>query len=543
MNLGRILTIFLQLLVFLVPLSFAEDFEEGTRYIVKLKDGESTNPFSRKIVRNANVSYLAEELSDADLETRKLKNLGLVVVAGDEYEIEMRLKNHPLVSYSEIEKKWDFAGALDGVDLPSDPNIAPWLPLIGLNNARPNPDVYNSYGDSVLVAVIDTGLNINNPYITSALSINSLEYGTGSGDSDGNQYVDDVYGANVFDRSGNITETGTEHGSHVAGIIKSIRDQAIPDYPEAQKVQILPIRFIDGSGTGTTTGAVMAMEYAMLRGARVVNASWGSLGEEGFSQALYDSMKELYNRDVVMFAAAGNALNSSTPANNNDVIPYFPALFNLPGLMAVGSITPNYNNSNTLLGIEYSSFSNYGPASVQIAAPGSYKTMGSFDFGILSMNAHFTNNFNVFKKMRGTSMATPVVAGIAAVVRAINPGMSNYEVKNLILRNTVAHSALSVVSSRGYAHAGNSFLDASTYHATGARPPVSYPMYYGASSNGRSMASDGASGGKAAGCGMIVDISQNHEGPGGGNSILLVTGLYFIAQFIRRLRRIRMLSF
>jgi hypothetical protein len=53
----------------------------------------------------------------------------------------------------------------------------------------------------------------------------------------------------------------------------------------------------------------------------------------------------------------------------------------------------------------------------------------------------------------------------------------------------------------------------------------------------------GASGGKAAGCGMIVDISQNHEGPGGGNSILLVTGLYFIAQFIRRLRRIRMLSF
>jgi subtilisin family serine protease len=442
----------------------------------------------------------------------------------------------------EPEKKWEFASTLTGIDLPSEVSISPWLSdVLGLNEASPDPEQSNTYGSSVIVAVIDTGLNVDHPFISSALAENTTEKNGSVGvDDDGNGYVDDIYGANVFNRTGGISESGTDHGSHVAGIIKTIRDQAISLYPLAKKIEILPIRFIDSSGSGTTTGAVLAMEYAASRGARVINASWGAAGEGAFSQSLYDSMVELYNRDISIFAAAGNA--SGGVANNDDSNPYFPAAYNIPSLMSIASITPVYV-SHVFQRIEFSSFSNYGSTNVHVAAPGCYKTSEFFDYGILSMNAQFTGSSDYFIKKKGTSMATPVVAGIAAVMRAINPSLSSYEVKNLIIQNSISHSSLSgKVSSGKYVNAAQIFTAANAASATGYRPAVSTPLYYGGSgtysSRGiASSSSGGGSGGKGGGCGMIVDISKDKpEGPAGGNSILLLSSIYFIFAFIRKLK-------
>jgi len=257
------------------------DYEAG-RFIVKIKKGESSNPFTNKIIRDANLEYLAEELEDIQMPSRELPNLGIVLAEGDSYEVGDALTEHPLVEYYELERRWDMS-SLDGIDIPSDLSISPWLQdVLGFSTARPDPAQPKAGGSAVIVAVIDTGLTVTHPYITSALAINSAETANGV-DDDSNGYVDDIYGANVFNRNGSIAEGGTDHGSHVAGIIKTIRDQAIEDYPEAKRIQVLPIRFIDNRGYGTTTGAVLAMEYAAMRGARVVNASWGSLGSSSFS--------------------------------------------------------------------------------------------------------------------------------------------------------------------------------------------------------------------------------------------------------------------
>src|SRR5699024_1364863 len=133
---------------------------------------------------------------------------------------------------------------------------APWLKdLQGLQEDVPNPDLKYEGSNPVLVAVVDSGLNTAHPFISAALSQNSREQNSHPGDHDGNGYRNDVVGANVFTRDGNVSEEGSDHGTHVAGLVKVIRDQAIPSFDEARAVQILPIKFIDSSGYGSTAGA------------------------------------------------------------------------------------------------------------------------------------------------------------------------------------------------------------------------------------------------------------------------------------------------
>jgi subtilisin family serine protease len=489
----------------------------STRYIVRLKEAARSSS-GLKLVASELRSQAATRASEAPLS-------GFLIVDGDESALQDALKRNPNVAYYEEEKYWKISDAGSSSSIPSSQNQSPWLEdVLGLSETSPDPYVEAS-GDPVLVAVIDTGTRTDHPFLESALSINAEEADGNDGvDDDDNGYVDDVYGANAPGRDGDVTETVSSHGTHVAGIVKIVRDQAIHDYPKARDVQILPVRFIDESGMGSTSGAIMALEYAAERGARVINASWGAQGAESFSQALFETMATLYRQDIMISVAAGNA--EGPTANNNDNNPCFPANFNIPGLISVASVTPTYSaSSGRYLGTSLSSFSNYGANTVHVAAPGDHESDGGGS-GILSANSGFGSWGGLYVRKQGTSMAAPIVSGIAGVIRAINPSLTAYETRRIIIDTVHEKSNLSRIKSRGIVHAADAFAAAKKTKSKGLRPPVSGRAYTGAP-----LADEDQRGG----CGAIMPVKP--QGPWGGNSMGLMLSAYAVWAFTRRLKR------
>ncbi|MBS1983010.1 MAG: S8 family serine peptidase [Bdellovibrionales bacterium] len=492
----------------------------AARYIVKMKSGSSLDSTSRRLVGSTNARALSTELSSGSaIKSRAYGRFGIVVVAGEKADIDATLKDHPLVDYYEKDVEWKLSSA-SAADSPASQASAPWMAdFLNLNDNAPDPNVVYGGTSPVIVAVIDTGATTTHPYLQSGLAVNLAEANGAAGtDDDGNGYVDDIYGGNVLSHNGDTIETTTDHGTHVSGIVKAVRDQAIANsFGEAVAVEVLPVRFISASGVGSTSAAIDALDYALARGAKVVNASWGAKGTESFSRALYDTMVTLYNQDVFFAVAAGNS--EGGVQNNNDTTPYFPANFNIPGLMSVASLTPTYSVGGTLRDFSLSSFSNYGKTTVDIAAPGDYID-GLGGIGMWSTNAAYPNSSSSpYIRKRGTSMATPVVAGIAGVVRAINRSLTNYEVKQLIVNSATVTSKMSQIRSSAMVDARAAFNAARTAVSHGDRPAAPGMSVQSADAGSQS---DSHGGG---GCGTLRDI-KNQEGFLGGNSLALLASIY-----------------
>lgn len=516
---------------FSLSLALAFSANAQQKLIVKMKGGQSKNPFSNLIVKRQNARNLASEMQSQsnNIRTKELKKLGIVVleVADSEVdEVKAQLAHHPLVEYAEEDVSWELAGITCASDNCSATSAyAPWLDdVMGLDESSPSPSVSYSGSSPVVVAVVDTGATYSHNFLSSAIHVNEEELaGDPDVDDDGNGYVDDIYGANVLNNSGDVDDSGTDHGSHVAGLIKTIRDQAIAmGYSNSEAVEILPIRFINSSGNGSTSGAIEALEYAAQRGAKVVNASWGAQGSSAYSQALFETMADLYlEQDIVITAAAGNfAIN-----NNNN--PFYPANFSLyiPGVISVASLT-SFCGASCSVG-ELSIFSNYGRTAVDVAAPGAMATgSGASLGGVYSVDA---NTSDEFVRKEGTSMASPVVAGVAAVIRAIRPALTAYEVKQVIMNTSVYSAELDdLVAADGYVHAKDAFDAALLYTTSGLQPQVTQPSFSSSSSSASTVG----------GCGSIgIPPPGSSNGPWGGNSLLLVLSLYLVVSFTRQKAR------
>ena len=502
---------------------------ESQRYLVKVKGNSST--VLALSARNSRLSSLSAEIRSEVPGLKTLESyqrVNLLVVEGEKALLESALKRNPSVLYYEKEISWK--PLFSDSELPSSQSKSPWLKdVMGLDADEPDPEIEFNGSPPVIVAVVDTGLNIEHPFIGSALAKNNRESSADPGvDHDGNGYDNDVYGANVYSRDGDIAESNSNHGTHVAGLVKVVRDQAIEKYAQAAAVQLMPVKFIDSTGSGSTAGAIAALEYAAARGARVVNASWGSTGAASYSQALYDAMMSLYQQNIFIAVAAGN----SQYGNNNDLNPTFPASFNIPGIMSVASITPIYelrSGEAELSKIRLSSFSHFGVNTVHVAAPGDYQAADFSEDGLLSANADYQEDGEEFIKMRGTSMASPIVAGVAAVMRAINPSLTSYEVKKLILDKAKKNSQLSQIQSSAYVDAAASFKAAETAVSQGLQPGSASP---GAPPNGAS------AGGRRgfAGCGLLQSPEDEFRGPMSGNSLGFFSMLYFYWLLIRKLK-------
>lgn len=252
-------------------------------------------------------------------------------------------------------------------------------------------------GGGVTVAVVDTGMDVNHFQLRNQIAYNKGESGTDSLgrdkstngiDDDGNGLVDDYAGYDFAGNQPRIFDYDA-HGTHVGGIIAAEHqdDQAGPaDHVQgmAPEAKLLPLAFIDASGGGSLYDAMRAIDYAVKRGAKVINASWGGAG---CSTILRDQIGGLYQADVVFVAAAGNS------GLDVDNFAEYPASFNLRSQITVGA-TGTFNSR--------AQFSNFGDRAVHLFAPGVeiLSTVPNGKYGLMS----------------GTSMATPFVSGAVAVL-------------------------------------------------------------------------------------------------------------------------------
>jgi hypothetical protein len=230
-------------------------------------------------------------------------------------------------------------------------------------------------------------------------------------DNDSNGYIDDVRGWD-FAYNDNDPSDVDGHGTHVSGTIAGKGNNGVGVTGVAWDAKIMPLKFLDDTGSGYLSDAILALNYATAKGVKLTNNSWGG---GPYSQALYDAINTAGQQGALFIAAASNDYG-----NNNDINPVYPASYNLPNIISVASTT----RTDALSG-----FSNYGPTSVDLGAPGSqiYSTLPGGNYGLLS----------------GTSMASPHVTGGAALVWSQNPTWTAQQVKNQLLQTTDAIPALS----------------------------------------------------------------------------------------------------
>jgi subtilisin family serine protease len=275
----------------------------------------------------------------------------------------------------------------------------------GLNDADIDaPEAWDvqTSATNVIVAVLDTGVRFTHEDLAANMWRNSSEVAGNGRDDDGNGYVDDLHGISALDGTGYPMDDNG-HGTHVAGTIAGVADNGRGIAGVAWRAKIMALKFLDATGNGYTSDAIGAIDYARVKGAAVINASFGGAGA---SMAFRDALVRAQSAGVIFVAAAGNE------ASNNDMTPTYPANYQLDNMIVVAATTR---------GDTVADYSNVGARTVHLAAPGS---------SILSTYASADNAYGL---MSGTSMATPHVAGAVAMVRAYVPAGTYRQVIDRIL--------------------------------------------------------------------------------------------------------------
>ena len=253
-------------------------------------------------------------------------------------------------------------------------------------------------GGSVVVAVIDTGVNYNHEDLASNMWVNDGEIPSNQVDDDGNGYVDDYRGWDFYNQD-NDPMDDHNHGTHCSGTIGAVGNDSTGIPGVNWTVKIMPLKFLDQCGSGSTSGAIEAILYAKNMGAKIASNSWGG---GGYSESLYEAIQDFGDEGGLFVAAAGN------DGTDNDETPSYPASYDLPNIIAVAA-----TDRNDAL----AEFSNYGVTSVDVAAPG------------VAIYSTVIDGYDTFS---GTSMATPHVSGVAALLKSQNTSWTYAPIKTAI---------------------------------------------------------------------------------------------------------------
>ena len=263
----------------------------------------------------------------------------------------------------------------------------------------------------IVVAIVDTGIDVNHPDLQKNLWRNPGETGkdkqgrdkaTNGIDDDKNGYVDDVHGWNFVHSNHNLTDNHG-HGTHIAGIVGAEGGNNYGVTGVAPKVSLMILKYFDpNSASNNLTNTIKAFNYAVKMNAHIINYSGGGLE---YSKPEFMAVKRAEQKGILFVAAAGNE------RTNSDFNKYYPADYDLDNIVSVTALNPT---------LRVLSSSNYGQTTVDIAAPGEniYSTLPNQSFG----------------PMTGTSQATAFVSGVAALLMSHNRDFDAKAVRKYILR-------------------------------------------------------------------------------------------------------------
>ena len=273
--------------------------------------------------------------------------------------------------------------------------------------------------DKVIVAVIDTGCDYTHPDLKANIWVNEKESPANGGiagkDDDGNGYEDDVYGYD-FVSSGRTSFKGMPgdedpmddggHGTHCAGSIGAKPNDGVGIAGVNWNVKLMCVRFLGDAG-GSMVDAYRAVRYARENGAMIMSNSWGGTGDS--SQLFRAELRKAQDKGILFVAAAGN------DGTNNDIKPHYPSNyrnFEFRGKKFDNVLSVAASDNQDAPAV----FSNYGHESVDVFAPG-VAIVSTYPQALVDKNRA------PYATMSGTSMATPYVAGIAALMMAANPSL------------------------------------------------------------------------------------------------------------------------
>ena len=396
----------------------ADNTNENLKLIVKMTD-------SQKDFANFQADLLA---ANGKVET-DVNKLSVTHVAHETYAIEIPSQSPAMqvIDRAIQDKKLQFiesdhatfsVNPFEGTETPAEAELSASAALDSISaaatsEAEVDPRVTAEKRKTVIVAVIDTGVDYTHKDLAPFMWTNRREIPSNGIDDDNNGFIDDVRGWNFAGNNNDpmADDAGAYHGTHVAGIVRTASQLA----QKGIDVKIMPVKYLDSSGSGLSSNAVRAIDYAMKNGAVVLNNSWGSMNA---SRAVSDAIERTRRAHLLFVAAAGNG-DAAGIGINTDKQPFYPASYPHNNIISVAAGDRDGNLTR---------FSNFGKITVDLAAPG--------------LNIRSTRNGNTYGVLSGTSMASPYVAGVAAMLWGLRSDLSYREVKQVLLSSVTANSNL-----------------------------------------------------------------------------------------------------
>ncbi len=322
-------------------------------------------------------------------------------------------------------------------------------------------DIQSTAGD-IVVAVIDTGARYTHEDLAANIWVNPGESGPGllgvdksaNGiDDDGDGYIDDVHGINAILGTG-IPWDDHGHGTHVSGTIGAVGNNSVGVVGVAWRIQLMACKFLDATGHGSISDAITCIDYARKKGAKIINASWGDYTTDPYNgiladhdntarwNALHDAIASARDAGILFVAAGGN------DGTDNDVHPLYPASYtDLDNIIAVAATDRNDSKA---------SFSNYGANTVHLGAPGE------------DIFSCWNGSDSDYRYLSGTSMATPHVVGVCALVWSHYSDDSYAQIKSRVLNGVEPLPSLA-----GKCVTGGRL---NLYRSLGSSPPPTLPV-------------------------------------------------------------------
>lgn len=375
----------------------------------------------------------------------RLDTLYRVQIAGDVQSAVALLAADAQVEYAQL----DYSRHTTFV--PNDPFFTP-SELWGLYKVGAPTAWDSATGAGVVVAVIDSGVDISHPDLQANIYTDPNEIAGNGLDDDGNGYVDDTTGWDFY-QNDNTPNDDNGHGTHVTGTIAAVGNNQRGVVGLAYNSKIMPLRGLGPDGSGWDSGLSQAIVYAALNGADVINNSWGGYGR---SWVTTDAINFAHSLGVIVVSAAGNS--------NMETCQFSPA--DVEKGLAVAATDPSDTKAY---------YSNFG-VKIDVAAPGGISQEPTY--GILSTappTSYLESAYGIptqtgpngekYMAISGTSMASPHVAALAALLIQRRPTWNNEEIKQVIRKSAVDLTPAGFDPVSGYGR-----INAAAALALGSRP-------------------------------------------------------------------------